>query len=284
MPLSRPVHVLVAAALGAGLVLSTAPAASAAPAKGPSITAAKAGAAAKATRAPATKKASATKKTVATKKKAAKLTAAQERRLAPLRKQVGASLAKVEAALVRAQRESARTAGLTADHRTGLTAASTAVKAELGRLRTAAASATTAAQLVALRRQVPVTAPGVLAGTTRVVARADQVTAASVAADAALAKAVDDAVAAGKDVSGLQVRIDAARAAAAQARETLKTASDALVASAGAPAARPATARAQARVSALTGQLQGRTGALRELATQVAELEAPAPTEPAPTA
>jgi hypothetical protein len=47
-----------------------------------------------------------------------------------------------------------------------------------------------------------VTAPGVLAGATRMAARADRAVAASVAADAALAAALDAAVAAGEDPHG----------------------------------------------------------------------------------
>jgi hypothetical protein len=54
----------------------------------------------------------------------AKVSVAQQRRRAPLRTQVLGSLSRVEAALVRALRESTRTAALTPAHRAGLASSS----------------------------------------------------------------------------------------------------------------------------------------------------------------
>ena len=151
----------------------------------------------------------------------------------------------MEVALRRASRDTARTASLAAAHRTGLAAASAAVGEELAGLRAQATSATTAAELIAVHRRVPVTAPLLLAGTTRVVANADQAAAAAAAADRVLVEAVEQAAAAGKDVSVLQSEVDAARAAAAMASEALVPVADALVAAAGTPSARPVAARAR---------------------------------------
>jgi len=195
--------------------------------------------------------------------------AAAAKALEQLRRAVLADVARADASVVK--RSTAP--GLTSAHADALAAVAAGVRADLAALRVRAGSATTSAELVAVRRAVPAGAGVQLAAVTRAVAAADLAVARSSAADAALAGALADAVAAGKDTAALQAEADVLRAAGATARVKVAGEADAAVA-----AARTASARSLARTSGLVGQLKGRTGQLVELAAEVAALPvAPAP-------
>ena len=185
---------LLALALGAGLLLSGATAASAAPAK--------------AEHAP--HGSSSTSREVGKRH--------TDRALEKLRAAVLADVARADARVVRAGLLPRRSAGLTPAHRDALVAAAAAVHEDLVELRGRVGAADSATRLLTLRRAVPSHAGAHLEAVTRLVAGADRAIAASTASDALLVTAYDAARTAGKDVSGVEEDVAAKLLTAASAR------------------------------------------------------------------
>lgn len=237
---------LVAAALGAGLLLTAAPAASAAPSKAErmpetSVSAHKAGPDA-------------------------------NRALDKLRRAVLADVVKADARVVEATAPSSKNASLTAAHRDALTSVTAAVRAELAELRSQVDAAGSAPALLALRRAVPSHAGAHLSQVVRLLVAADRALASSTAADAALVEALDAAIAiGGKDLSGLQA--DAARLLENAAAARLRAAGDADAALAvGRRLAEKKLPAAVKTVNRSVGALKGATDDVADLTDEVAVL------------
>lgn len=250
---------LLALALGTGLLLSGATAASAAPVQD---------------RAPVSAEGSrdAGKRDVARK---------ADRALDKLRQSVLADVDKADARVVKASSLAKKGAALSPAHRTALVAAANAVRADLAGLRSDVLAATSTSRLTALRKAVPASAGSHLDAVVRLVARADVAVAASTAADALLVAAFDAAVAEGKDVSGVEEDVATKLRLAAAAR--LQAAGDADAALAvGRRLAEKKLPAAVKAVNASVGGLQSSTDDVEDLTDEVEDLPAPPAVEPEP--
>ena len=181
---------LLAVALGAGLLLSGAPAASAAPA-GP-------------VQGERAHEASSDRRDTGGKRDANKA-------LEKLRKDVLGTVDKADRDVARVTSKGSTTA-LTAAHRETLGRAVAGLRADLAALRSTATTATTASALQAVSRAVPKHASGHLEAVVKAVTTADRAVAKSLEEQAELAAALEAASAEGKDTAALQAELQQLRA------------------------------------------------------------------------
>ena len=251
---------LLALALGAGLLLSGAPAASAAPA-GP-------------VQGERVHEASSDRRDTGGRHDANKA-------LEKLRKDVLATVDRADRDVVRVTSKSS-TAALTAAHRETLGRAVATLRADLAALRSTAASATTASALQGVSRAVPKHAAGHLEAVVKVVATADRAITRSVGTQAELAAALDAATAEGKDTQALQGDADDLAVLAGATRAKVAGEADAALATAGTLADKKLV-RADKAVKKTINALKALTDAAQELTEAVEALPVPAPVEPTPT-
>ena len=201
-----------------------------------------------------------------------------DRALEKLRRAVLEDVARAQAGVARASSTSKKAAGLTTAHRESLVAAAAAVRADLTELRGRVVAADSRTRLLALRRAVPSHAGSHLSTVVRLVAGADRAISASTAADALLTAAHEAAVAAGKDVSGVQEDVAVKLANAATAR--VKAAGDADAALAvGRALAEKRLPSAVKTVGRSVGALKSATDDVEDLTDEVEDLPEPAVVE-----